>query len=432
MKPTLLSRTAGISAALIVLALSTAASATVKATVLHSFSGPDGLMPSANLITDPAGNLYGTTYEGGSGVSGPCNVSCGVAFELSPTANGTMETVLYNFCSVANCADGANPVGALVRDPAGNLYGVTVNGGEHNNCVDSDGCGVVFELTPNPDGTWTETVLHSFTGAEDAGENPAAGLVLDSAGNLYGTTEYSEVSWGLVFELSPMDGGIWQETVLYAFTGGQDGGNPTSLVLDSTGNLYGTAISGGDPSGTSCGGFNGCGVVFELTPNQDGTWQETVLHAFTGKADGGFPFGAVTISSTGDLFGAALDGGNPTCGCCGCGVAFELTIADGWAEKVLHSFSGADGESPIGNLTISPKGSIYGTTRFGGANERDGVVFELIPTRNGGWNEKGVSLGGKFGIQPVAGLTLGASGQVYGATSVGGVGRGGVVFEITK
>jgi uncharacterized repeat protein (TIGR03803 family) len=431
MKPTLFSRASFISVAFVAVALSsTGASAAAKAIVLHSFSGPDGLMPNS-LIADSAGNLYGTTYEGGSGVSGYCNSSCGVAFELSPAADGSTETVLYNFCSVPNCADGANPVGSLVRDSAGNLYGVTVNGGEHNNCIDSGGCGVVFELTPNSGGTWTETVLHSFTGAEDDGENPASGLVLDSTGNLYGTTQYSGALWGLVFELSPTEGGVWQETVLYSFTGGQDGGNPTSVVLDSAGDLYGTAVSGGDPNGVSCSGFNGCGVVFELTPNQNGTWQETVLHAFAGNADGGFPFGAVSIDSSGNLFGAALEGANTSCGGYGCGVVFELILADGWTENVLHSFSGADGESPNGNLTISPTGSIYGTTRFGGANEKDGVVYELIPTLNGSWNENGVSLEGKFGFTPTAGLTLGA-GQAYGTTSGGGTGHGGVVFEITK
>jgi hypothetical protein len=313
---------------------------------------------------------------------------------------------------------------------------VTQNGGErNNNCSDSGGCGVVFELTPNSDGTWTETVLHSFTGAQGDGDNPFGGLTFDSAGNLYGTTTSTAGTLaGLVFELSPVSGGAWNETVLYAFTGGQDGDEPGGgLVFDTAGNLYGVTRSGGSQN-SFCSDFNGCGVVFELTPNQDGSWQEVVLHTFTAGADGAFPFSGLTIDSSGNLFGTTANGGNSNCPL-GCGVAFELTQGSGsWTESVLYSFSGGpSGEDPFGGLTISPRrGNIYGTTTSGGANGKAGVVFELIPTRTGSWEEKALPFGGKFGGQPTAGVTLGASGQVYGVTSAGGVGRGGVVFEITK
>ncbi|MFZ0286094.1 MAG: choice-of-anchor tandem repeat GloVer-containing protein, partial [Terriglobales bacterium] len=167
---------------------------------------------------------------------------------------------------------------------------------------------------------------------------------------------------------------------------------------------------------------------------QGGSWQETVVHAFTGGADGAFPF-KVTFNSSGGLLGTAFAGGNTDCSTLGCGVAFELTPnSGGWIENILYSFSGgADGESPWGNLIPGPNGNLYGVTNEGGANGKAGTVFELVPTRSGTWTKQSLSLGGKLGANPYAGLTLGASGrEVYGTTSGGGAGHEGTVFELLK
>jgi uncharacterized repeat protein (TIGR03803 family) len=223
-------------------------------TVLHSFAGgpSDGAVPQAGLIADSSGNLYGTTREGGSG---------GVVFKLSPS--GTY-TVFYSFTGGSN---GGAPFARLLADSSGNLYGTTYAGGRSN-------AGVVFKLSAS--GTYT--VLYSFCslpGCRD-GNQPDAGLIADSSGNLYGTTIAGGGSGnGTVFKLSPAG----TETVLYSFTGGRDGGGPGGLIADSSGNLYGAAGGG---SGTGCEG-SPCGVVFKLSPS--GTY--TVLYAFTGGSDGG-------------------------------------------------------------------------------------------------------------------------------------------------
>jgi uncharacterized repeat protein (TIGR03803 family) len=268
-------------------------------TVLHSFTGSDGADPFAGLIKDKAGNLYGTTEEGGS--TSCEGYGCGTVFELAP--DGT-ETVLHAF---TGGNDGDDPIGGLIKDSAGNLYGTTVNGGG-TGC--GYGCGTVFKLAP--DGT--ETVLYAFTGGSD-GAGPAAGLIKDSAGNLYGTTEggggtscNSGYGCGTVFEFAP-DG---TETVLHAFTGGNDGATPfAGLIKDSAGNLYGT---------TFLGGTYGGGVVFKVAA--DGT--ETVLHAFTVK-NGTNPFAGLIKDSAGNLYGTTSGGGNTSCNApYGCGTVFRL------------------------------------------------------------------------------------------------------------
>ena len=402
----------------------------VAAFAAVSFDGENGGSPTSNLTLDSTGNIYGTTYDGGPLFQG--NV-----FELTKSNGVWNETVLYTFCSLPNCADGAQPHSSLTLDSAGNLYGTTSDGGIRNsNCNNGlGGCGLVFELSPNSDGTWTETVLYNFTGSSD-GQYPEAGLVFDSTGNLYGTAAYTSGSGGnpgVVFELSPTSGGTWNETVLYTFPGGASGRIPsTNLVFDKAGNLYGTTTTGGDQSGF-CSDYGGCGVVFALTPTQSGPWQETVLHAFTGGADGAFPgSGQITFNKSGSLLGTASAGGNASCPKLGCGVAYELTPgSNGWTENALYSFNGgADGESPVGNLTPGPNGDLYGVTNLGGANGKEGVVFELVPNHSGGWTQQSLSLGGKLGRTPYAGLTFGTPGEVYGTTSEGGSGGGGTVFEL--
>ena len=227
--------------------------------------------------------------------------------------------MLYNF---GNGADGQYPTG-LMMSRSGNLYGTTFEGGIYNNCYDGTACGTVFELSPDGRGGWTEAVLHSFGNGTD-GQSPFAGLIMDGAGNLYGTTNAGGIynncnygpitSCGTAFELSPQLGGGWTETVLHNFGNGTDGQNPESaLSSDTAGNLYGT---------TQDGGLYGNGTVFELSPNSGGGWTETVLHSFNGNGmDGDFPYSAgVIVDTAGNLYGTTVIAGSH-----GTGAVFEIT-----------------------------------------------------------------------------------------------------------
>ncbi|MFI5115931.1 MAG: choice-of-anchor tandem repeat GloVer-containing protein, partial [Terriglobales bacterium] len=272
--------------------LVTGIGAAAQEKVLYTFQGGtgDGAFPQAGLIFDTAGNLYGTTSLGGA-------YGFGTVFELTPTAGGTWtEKVLYSFKN--DGTDGSNPKAGVIFDAAGNLYGTTSLGGA--GVCQGAGCGTVFELTPAAGGTWTEKVLHSFGGATD-GVIPEAGLIFDAAGNLYGTTGYGgPYNWGTVFELTPAAGGTWTENVLYSFQGGADGAGPAAgLVFDAAGNLYGTTEVGG--AGVCQG--NGCGTVFELTPAAGGTWTENVLYRFQSGADGANPYDALIFDAAGNLYG---------------------------------------------------------------------------------------------------------------------------------
>ena len=231
-------------------------------TVLHSFgNGTDGSVPEAGLIFDANGNLYGTTSFGGIHDGG-------TAFELTPTGGGDWtETVLRNF---GGGTDGAIPFSGLVFDANGNLFGTTYQGGIHNH-------GTVFQLAPRQGGGWTETVLHSFNNNGSDGALPEAGLVFDPAGNLYGTTSSGGIhDYGTVFELAVAQGGGWTETILHSFNmNGSDGAFPEAgLVIDNAGNLYGTTEEGGI--------HLSYGTVFKLTPRDGGGWTETILHPETG------------------------------------------------------------------------------------------------------------------------------------------------------
>jgi uncharacterized repeat protein (TIGR03803 family) len=307
-------------------------------TVLHSFAGPygDGAEASSPLIRDRKGNLFGTTYEGGAGNEG-------TVYEL--TAKGK-EKLLHSFVF-----DGTDGIGAfgLLRDGEGNLYGTTSDGGAHES-------GTVFKLAR--DGT--ETILHAFAGPPD-GEAPyLEALIADKAGNLYGTTRGGGAygGGGTVFELAS-DG---TETVLHSFAG-SDGFEPyAGVIMDARGNIYGTTVVGGS---AACGG-NGCGTVFKLTPKG----KETVLHAFTGGADGSQPAGCcLVLDNSGNLYGTTGSGGDYYAG-----VLFKLA-PDG-TETVIHAFTGgADGDTP-GGLITDKRGNLYGTTVLGGAHGA-GIVFEL-------------------------------------------------------
>jgi uncharacterized repeat protein (TIGR03803 family) len=398
--------------------------------ILHVFTGAPE--PSGNLTRDAAGNLYGTTFYGGSGY--------GVVYKLMPNSHGTWTySVLYSF---KGGADGANPQAGLTLDAAGNLYGTTRFGGDLE-CLSPSGCGVVFKLKPNLDGTWTESVLHSFSGGAD-GANPAAELIL-RAGNLYGTTVYGGVEielsgFGVVFKLEPCLDGTWMESVLHSFSGGADGANPqAALTLDAAGNLYGTTAYGGVETGIS-----GSGVVFKLRPNLDGTWTEKVLHRFAGGADGANPAGVI-LDMAGNAYGTTVYGGDVTCNpSFGCGVVFKLKPnPDGtWTKSVLHSFDGgADGSLPTGGVILDAAANLYGTTYCGGAYGRDdfscntdlagyGTVFKLAPTASG-WSETVLHSFSGYGKYPLAGVILDRAGNLYG-TTVDGSTNGGLVFKITQ
>jgi uncharacterized repeat protein (TIGR03803 family) len=334
------------------------------------------------------------------------------------------EKVILHF----NGTNGGNPTGALIADAKGNLYGTSTSGGS-NNCNSSPCFGLVFELSPVTGGGWTETIIHVFSGAD--GANPAGALLLDGKGNLYGTTAGGSLSpYGLAFELSPQANGSWTETVLHTFTGGQDGNVPHgAIALDAQGNLYGS---------TNGGGANNSGVVYELSPQSNGTWTEAILHAFGGSGDTGVPFGGVTMDSHGNLFGSVTSGGGTN----NLGAVYEL-VPNGsgqWTETIIHSFSTGDGASPQSPLALDSSGNLYGTTlNEGGAFRYGGTVFKLSPGSGGTWTYSVLHAFGKGndGYDATA-VTLDAKGNLYGTTTYGGSGcyQGGyggcgVVFTLT-
>jgi uncharacterized repeat protein (TIGR03803 family) len=384
-----------------------------KYKTLYKFKdGKDGGFTYAGLIFDQKGNLYGITGLGGTGGNG-------TVFKLTPKADGSWaKSVLYNF---TGGTDGGAPYASLTFDQKGNLYGTTANGGAQGN-------GAVFKLAPNADGSWTESVIYSFLGGED-GRLPYASLIFDQEGNLYGTTGHGGTGDnGTAFKLTPNANGSWTESVLYRFLGGKDGSLPgAGLIMDPVGNLYGATIYGNSGNSGRC--LSGeCGVVFELMPNADGTWTESVLCRFTGSKDGGNPWAGLISDQAGNLYSTAEVGGCPDGNC---GVVFELTPnKDGtWIESVLNSFSGRDGIQPVAGLIFDPAGNLYGTTRGAGAGM--GVVFKLAPNSKGVWSETVLH---RFldrpGAFPYAGLIFDASGNLYG-TPFGGNSTFGSVFEVT-
>ena len=389
--------------------------------VLYSFKGgpADGAYPAGGLIMDKNGNLYGVTAQG--------SVNGGTVFELSPGADSAWtEKVLHSFTG----KDGLIPLGGLIQDASGNLYGTTAEGGDNYGVGGAPGQGVVFELTPAASGTWTETVLHSFS--DEHGVRPSGGLVFDREGNLYGSTGgYGSCGafYGAgIFELTPAAEGKWTETELHSFSPTRDG--VEGLIFDAAGNLYGTTGGGG----RFCAGGTG-GTAFELTPRGGGVLTETLLHNFGGGADGSNPSAGIAFDGSGNLYGVTFWGGTQ-----GDGTVFELESLEGggWAEKILHSF-GAEtkgGISPGAGLTFDGKGNFYGTTGGGGA-DMGGEVFEFTPKEGGGWEKTvlhdfGTGGGGSI---PISSLLVDAAGNLYGTTVEGGiygseVGGYGTVFEI--
>ncbi len=270
-------------------------------TQLYRFTGgDDGNDPWAGVALDQVGNLYGTTYAGGS-------AEWGVAFEVSPDGSGWSESTIHTFTS-GN--DGANPTSTPVLiDGSGTLYGTTSAGG---NCSDDPvGCGTVFQLTASGSG-WNENILYNFPGSYGL---PLGGLVLDPQGNIYG----SATSPNTVFELSNVNG-EWTATSIYSDESVELASFRSTLARDAAGNLYGTSEFGGNT--TNC--VYGCGFVYELTPSSGG-WTFTELYEFTGGSDGEFPIGGVAVDSNGNIYGTAYSGGTHACGAQGCGVAWEIS-----------------------------------------------------------------------------------------------------------
>jgi uncharacterized repeat protein (TIGR03803 family) len=377
--------------------------------VLYNFGGgSDGANPydTGLLVRDRDGNFYGTTYQGGA-------CGDGTVFELS---NGGQETVLHSFCLGK---DGGFPFGGVILDPAGNVYGTTEVGGPLNG-------GTVFEMVRQANGQWKERVLHSFSGSD--GKGPFNGLIRDAAGNLYGVASEggSEAAFGgVVFEISRS--GTYN--VLYNFCSQHDcvdGQLPVGgLAMDKSGSLYGI---------TGQGGMHSKGAVFKLSKSS-GAWKETVLHSFAGgNGDGAYPlYGGPTLAMRTVqgkkrlvIFGVTTLGGSKDKG-----TAFEIVESTSDHKfSVLHNFgTGRDGALPYGTL-ISVKGRLYGTTGFRG-NSCCGTVFELTE-KNHIWEETVIYSfrGGEDGGYPYSGVEVDANGNLFGVANTGGSGKSGVVFEV--
>ncbi len=368
--------------------------------VLYSFAGNgDAAYPYAGLITDKAGNLYGTTIQGGANGDG-------TIFEITPS--GT-ESILHSF---TGGADGSQPHGPVIMDKDGNLYGATTYAG-------AGGAGVVFKIAP--DGTYT--VLHSFNKNDANGGYPMGGVIRDKRGDLYGTTQnFGANNQGVVFKIKP--NGVY--TVLHAFGSfSGDGGTPGggNLLRDAAGNLYGA---------TNTGGTYNLGTVFKLAP--DGT--ETILHSFTWfGADGNLPNGDLIMDKSGNLYGTAAGGDGDSY--YAEGEVFKIT-SDG-DFKVLHDFTGGngtgDGQGPDGGLFLDIDGNLFGTTCSGGKTGSDGAgtIFEI--SAGGVENVVYSFTGGSDGYCPTGSLIkdgLTQRGYFFGTASNGGGSGGGTVFEIKK
>ena len=407
----------------VLFAVSVFATGQVHEAVLYSFgSNPnDGNVPNGGLVFDSAGNLYGTAQGGGAN-------GRGIAFELTPAAGGTWtETIIYNFCSQPNCADGDVPRTGLIFDRAGNLYGTTAAGGTFfGGTCRGAGCGTVFELAPPSirGGIWTETVLWDFEGSlnGDDGSQPLARLTWDAAGNLYGTTVNggSSFSLGTVFELSPSLGGGWNESVLYAFCVNgppcTDGAEPAAGVsFDKSGNLFGTT-------------YEVWGSIFELSLQAGGVWTETTLHKF-GPHAGGNPISEVNIDQSGNLYGTVSDGE----GTAQCGGVWRLSpqSGGGYSKSILFlNPSGVNGCTPLAGVFLDSNGTTAFGTASTGSPHNGGTLFTIIRGKETVLYDFCQLPGCADGSTPAASLTL-HDGSLFSTTSAGGAFNQGVIFRAT-
>jgi uncharacterized repeat protein (TIGR03803 family) len=391
-------------AAILLFIFANNAAAQYTETILHDFddNGVDGWPPQGNLIADANGNLYGVTIDGGAH-------GFGTVYELSPSSSGWNETILYNF---SNNGDGGFPLAGLLLDSAGNLYGTTEVGGAHFN-------GTVYELSPTRGG-WTYSTLYSFQVWPD-GYFPLSSLIMDGSGALYGTTSRGGPdNFGTIFKLSPSSTG-WTESILYAFTDGADGAWPrANLAMDPSGRLYGTATIGGSTNG-SCASLGGCGVVFRLSPG--GGWHFSTLYTF-GFTRGAEPNGGLVLDASGNLYGTTTLGG-PCTRKQSCGTVFRLspTASGPWKLTVLYFFKGyADGAYPTSSLAMDAADNLFGTNTS--------AAFELSPGASGWTFSVLADFTGPNGRIPSGGLTLDASGNLYGATESSET-NNGVAYELS-
>jgi uncharacterized repeat protein (TIGR03803 family) len=382
------------------LALRTPAEAqTFADNVIYSFTGgSDGNEPLfSGVVRDAKGNFYGTTYAGGA-------FNYGTVFKVDASGN---ETVLHSFGqgSFGPGNDGRTPYAGVVIDPSGHLFGTTYEGGIKNQQC-GKGCGIVFEIEPNGG----EKVLHRFTGGTDGGL-PFGGVIRDSHGNLYGTTEIGgTLGAGTIFKVDPSG----TETILYSFAAQPDAQYPeAALIRDEAGNFYGT---------TSAGGVYGLGTVFEL----DTSGHESVLYSFAGSfnSDGQGPDTALLRSPNGDLYGTTFQGGN------GIGTVFKVDTSG--HETILHAFGSVpnDGAYPESPLAFDSQGNIYGTTIQGGTvGLPGGILFQI--SAEGSYSVV-YDFGGKAdGSAPAGPLLPGLDGSFFGTTSSGGVEGPGTVYQLT-
>ena len=421
-------------------------------TVLYSFVGTTGNVPQSGVILDKNGNLYGTTPIGGNLAICDGN-GCGLVFEIVHKSDGTWsERNIYSF--TGGPSDGASPYSTLVFDSHGHLFGMTYYGGTGSCSIGQfPGCGTIFELVHTPGGGWTESVIYNFQGGND-GAYPQANLILDARGNLYGTTSVGGGSTacllsntpygcGTVFQLSPNADGTWSESVLYRFQGGLDGAEPFGgVIFDGLGSLYGTTGGGGFPCEQYLNGSN-CGTVYKLRQTSTG-WVKSTPYRFKGGTDGFSPEGSLILDASGNLYGTTYFGGI-TSPKFGNGVVFELSPAVGntWTENVIYRFTGfLDGGYPTAGVVFDTHGNLFALPFGGGSNGQDaggGTVDELTPSASGEWTETTIFAfpGGAGGELPIGGLAIDADGNLYGTAAFGGASSAhcpsgcGVVFEAT-
>ena len=368
-------------------------------TILYNFTDTiDGSTPSG-LILDPQGNLYGTTPNGGPAFTACGNSGCGTVFRVTQNEK---ETNVYNFMGAPN--DGQDPLAGLIADKFGNGYGTTYLGGTNN-------VGTVYEITQSR----KEAPIYSFAGMPD-GSGPCSPLVMDSAGNLYGVTSGGGTSGrGTVYKLTNSRGG-WKESVLYNFTVFSYSPNQycAGLVVDSSGNLYGTTYENGAKT---------LGMIFKISPSG----QETTLYSFQGPPDGAFPVAGLIRDSAGNLYGTTSEGGTGTkCGGVGCGTVFEFTSSG--QLKILHNFDSTDGLLPEGTLLRDNSGNLFGPALEGGSS-LGGVIFAI--SAKGQFGVLHNFSGSPDGYQPMQGLIRDSKGNLYGTTVEGGGFSSGTVFKLT-
>jgi uncharacterized repeat protein (TIGR03803 family) len=401
-------------------AFSVTQAATPGLTTLYDFgSAANGAVPEGNLAIGAGGVLYGTTNPYASGDPG-----YGTVFSLTPPSSPGgvwTQTLLHEF---TDGSDGAFPYGGLVIDPSGVLYGTASQAG-------TSGHGVVFALDPpaSPSGAWVESVLFNFPGGA-AGAMPEAALLRGANGALYGTTLAGGAYYaGIAFELAPpaAPGGLWTERVLHSFGSAGDGSSPEAALTYSGGVLYGTTnLGGANDYGT---------VFSLTPPaSPGGAWSETVLYSFTGGDDGANPLAALVAGENGVLYGPATQKGPYNCGTL-FSLNPPVTTGAPWTLTEIYSFRPASGERPYGTLLLSPdSGVLYGTTLSGGSQADGGTIFRLAPpgTSGGDWTYTVIyTFEGSNGANPNAGLVPGSGGILYGTTEGGGTHNAGTVFALT-